>query len=431
MSGSVMAFGELSRFLETVRDWTLSNGVRALYRQRSGSSLATFQMWYKVGSRDEPVGRTGLSHLVEHMMFKDTDRTGPEEFSRIIQAQGGQANAFTTKDFTAYYVVMASDRIPLAMDLERDRMRGLKLREDHFLSEKKVVMEERRLRTETQPEAVLVEELEAVAFCSHPYRWPIIGWMEDIEGISLADVRSHWRAHYAAGNLLVVGISDVEPDSWLELLESRFGDLPVRKPRGHREIVEPPQRAERRVLVRRQAQVGVLALAYHVPRISHRDAPALEVLACLLGSGRSSRLYRRLVRQEGLALGVEVEYPLLSLSPGLFKILVRILPGGSLERAEGAVQEELERLCGPDPQLEGDLQRAKEHLERAFVLSLDSLMAQALLMAQYELCAGLKCLGEYLPGIRAVTPEAVREAVRRYLCGENRSTGWLVPSKRG
>lgn len=431
MSRPPMPAGELSAYLAGVHEWTLSNGIKALYRQRSGSSLATFQTWYKVGSRNEPVGLTGLSHLVEHMMFKGTERTAPEEFSRIIQAQGGQTNAFTTKDFTAYYVVMASDRIGVAMDLERDRMTGLRLRGEQFASEKMVVMEERRLRTETQPEAMLLEELEAIAFCSHPYRWPVIGWMEDLERISLADVRRHLRAHYVGGNLLMVGVGDMEPEKWLELLESHFGRMPGRRAPSCARVVEPPQRAERRVVVRRRAEVGVLAVAFHVPRIGHQDAQCLEVLACVLGSGRSSRFYRRLVRDEGLALDVQVEYPFLSLDPGLFMVVIRVLPGRSLERVEQAVEEELDRLRSGDPELEHDLQRARRQLERGLLLSLDSLMGQAILLAQYELCAGWRALGDYLPGIRAVSPGCIRDVASRYLVPENRSTGWLVPLGRG
>ena len=418
---------DIRHFLENVQERSLSGGVKALFRQRSSSSLVTFQVWYRVGSRNEQIGLTGLSHLVEHMMFKGTDRTGPEEFSRIIQAQGGQTNAFTTKDFTAYYAVMASERIGVAMDLERDRMKGLRLREDQFLREKKVVMEERRLRTETQPEAVLLEELEAVAFSSHPYRWPIIGWMEDIERASLADVRRHLRTHYIPGNLLIVGVGGLEPEKWWEMLESRFGDLPFGKGPAPLGLVEPEQRGERRVIVRREAQVGALAMGFHVPRAGHQDAPALEVLASLLGSGRSSRLYRRLVREEGLALGVEVDYPLLSLDPGLFLLLVRVLPGISLERAEKALEEELERIGSGDPDLGKDLERAKAQLDRSLVLSLDSLMAQALMLGQYELCVGWKYMGEYLARIREVDPGTIRDVVSRYLVSRNRTTGWLVP----
>lgn len=419
--------GDISVFLESVREGSLSNGIRFLFRQRSASPLVTFQVWYKVGSRNEPVGLTGISHLVEHMMFKGTDRTGPEEFSKIIQAHGGQTNAFTTKDFTAYYEIMASDKIHVAMDLERDRMKGLRLRKEHFLSEKKVVMEERRLRTETQPEAVLLEELEAVAFSSHPYRWPIIGWMEDLQRVTLKDVRRYLRSHYVAGNILMVGVGDMEPQRWWDMLEARFGDLPASKPLFPLQVVEPAQKAERRVVVRREAQVGVVAMGFHVPKVGHEQAPALDVLACLLGGGRSSRLYRRLVREEGLALGVDADYQLLSLDPGLFFIMVRVLPGKSLERAEKLVEEELAKIMEGDGNLETDVERAKEQLERNMVLSLDSIMTQALILAQYELCLSWKCIAQHLRGLKQVGSAQITRAVRSYFLPQNRTTGWLVP----
>jgi len=419
--------GELCGFLQSVREGSLSNGIRVLFRQRSVSPLVTFQVWYRVGSRNESVGSTGLSHLLEHMMFKGTDKTGPEEFSKIVQAHGGQTNAFTTKDFTAYYEIMASDRIHVAMDLERDRMKGLRLRSKDFLSEKKVVMEERRLRTETQPEAVLLEELEAAAFSSHPYRWPIIGWMEDLQNITLKDLRKYMRTHYVLGNILMVGVGDMEPQKWWDMLEARFGDLPAHKPCFQPQVVEPTQKAERRVVVRREAQVGLMAMGFHVPRLGDEQAPALDVLACLLGGGRSSRLYRRLVREEALALGVDADYRLLSLDPGLFLVMARILPGKSLERAEKLVEEELEKIIGKDQDLEKDLQRAKEQLERNLLLSLDSIMAQALILAQYELCGSWKYISHHLQGIKGVDSDSVSRAAKSYLTPANRTTGWLVP----
>ncbi len=422
--------GDISRFLESVQEGSLSNGIRVLFRQRSVSPLLTFQIWYKVGSRDESVGLTGLSHLLEHMMFKGTKNIAPEEFSRIIQAHGGQTNAFTTKDFTAYYEVMAADRIHVALDLERDRIKGLRWRRGEFLSEKKVVMEERRLRTETQPEAVLLEELEAAAYSSHPYRWPIIGWMQDIENITINDLRRYMRTHYVPENMLMVGVGDMEPQRWWDMLEHRFGDLPARKASFSPRVVEPLQKAERRVVVSRQTQVGVMAMGFHVPRLGHEQAPALDVLACLLGGGRSSRLYRRLVRQEELALGVEAEYQLLSLDPGLFFILVRVLPGRSLKRAEELVEEEIEKILTQDGNLEEDLQRVKGQMERNFILSMDSLMAQALTLAQYEFCLSWKSIPVHLRGLREVDSTSLARAARDYLFPQNRTTGWLVPEAR-
>lgn len=416
---------ELASFLSSIQETKLSNGSRALFRRRRGSPLATFQVWYKVGSRNEPVGKSGLSHLVEHMMFKGTKKMAPEEFSRIIQAQGGQTNAFTTKDFTAYYVVMAKEKIPFAMDLERERMTSLRLTSREFQIEKSVVMEERRLRTDTQPEANLLEELEAIAFTSHPYRWPVIGWMEDLEGLTLRDVKDHMKKYYVPSNLLFLGIGDMEPDEWFELLESRFGTIASGKTAPELTVREPPQKGERRTVLRRKAEVGMVAMGYHVPRVGNHDSIALEVLGCVLAGGKSSRLHCRLVQREALAVDVGCENPLLSLDPGLFTIVARVLPRHPLMRVEEAIVEEVEKLqCSG---IEADVARAKQTLRRALFLALDSLMSQAMIIAQWDLCGGWRNLGEYLSLIEEITPEKVREVARRYLLPENRSVGWLVP----
>jgi len=420
----------LEGFLGEIHEETLPNGIRFLFRRRKKSPLTTFHVWYRVGSRNEAVGRTGISHILEHMMFKGTDRVGPEEFSRIIQREGGQTNAFTTKDTTAYYAVLASERLTVALDLERDRMRNIRLRSRDFESERRVVMEERRLRTDTQPEAVLQEEVEAQAFHSHPYRWPIIGWMEDIEGITLSDVRRFRRTHYAPPNLFLVAVGNREPGEMLDLVSARFGDIPGGKPAPRVSVTEPGQRAHTRITLRREAQVPYLVMAHHVPRLGHPDGLPLEVLACVLATGRSARLYRRLVKEEALALHVEAENSLLSVDPSLFTIAARILPGESMERAEETILEEISHVAAGITTDE-ELARAKGQLEAALVFSLDSLMTQALLMAQCELCGGWRLLGDYLLGIRGVTLADISRVTRDYLSEENRTTGWLIPREGG
>jgi zinc protease len=416
--------------LKEIHETTLPNGMKLLVRARRKSSLATLQVWYKVGSRNEPVGRTGLSHLLEHMMFKGTVRVDPEEFSRLIQREGGQTNAFTTKDVTAYYVLIDKARISLPLTLERDRMCNLRLRSRDFSPERKVVMEERRLRTETQPEGNLLEEVEALAYQSHPYRWPVIGWMEDIQGVSVADVLRYRRKHYAPSNTLILAIGDFDPLQMMERMANHFGEISPGRPAPQLEVVEPPQRAQRRVVLKRDAKVPFLVMAHHAPRIGHQDAPALELLACLLAKGRSARLHRRLVREEQLVLNVGADYSLLSLDPGLFTLSARILPGRSIRATEEEMVQELGRL-GAGELGEDELRRAKRQLEARFVFLLDVLLHQAILLAEYEMCGGWRRLEEYLPGIRSVTKEDISKVVTRYLGEENRTVGWLVPAQGG
>ncbi len=420
----------LDTFLKETHEATLPNGMKLLVRRRRKSSLATLQVWYKAGSRNEPVGLTGISHLLEHMMFKGTDKVGPEEFSRIIQREGGQTNAFTTKDVTAYYVLIDGSRFSLALDLEKDRMCNLRMRSKGFSPERKVVMEERRLRTETQPEGMLMEEMEALAYQSHPYRWPVIGWMEDIRGISLADVRRHRRKHYVPSNTLIVAVGDLDPSQMLNSLATHFGEISPGTSLPELEVVEPPQRAERRVILRRDAKVPQVLMAHHTPQLGHSDAYALEVLACLLATGRSARLHRRLVREEQLALNVGADYSFLSVNPGLFTLSARVLPGRSIQAVEEAIGEELARLR-QGPLHENELGKAKRQLEVRFVFLLDALLNQAMLLAEYEMCGGWRLLENYLPGIRSVTEEDLRRVAAHYLGVENRTVGWLIPTQGG
>jgi zinc protease len=360
------------------------------------------------------------------MMFKGTSRVGPEEFSRIIQREGGQTNAFTTKDVTAYYAVLAAERIPLVLELERDRMLNLRLRAREFAPERAVVMEERCLRTETQPEAGLLEEVEALAYQAHPYRWPIVGWMEDLRTMELRHVRRYWKENYVPAHMLMVMIGDLHPEKMLDLLARHFEDIRACPSRQAVPNEEPVQGGERRVTVAGEARVPFLAMAFHVPRLGHEDAMALELLASLLAHGRSARLHRRLVREDRFTLDVDANYPLLSLDPGLFTITARILPGRSLAAVERAIDEELGRVAQGDVDEEA-LARAKTKLEASVVFGLDALLQQAILLARYELCGGWRGLSRYVPGIRGATRDDLRRVAQRYFCPENRTVGWLVP----
>jgi zinc protease len=415
---------------ERVFEKVLPNGLKILLLENTKAPVVTFQVWYRVGSRNERCDKTGLSHLLEHMMFKGTERIGPEAFSRIIQENGGNYNAFTSYDFTAYFENLSADRIQVALDLESDRMQNLVLREQDFQTERKVVMEERRLRTEDNPKSYLMEQLAATAFQRHPYRWPIIGWMEDLARLTLEDLKAYYTAYYNPANAFVVVVGDFKKDDLLPQIEKAFGSIPKGLAPNQDRDIDPPQRGERRLIVKREAQLPFLAMAFHVPNLLGSDSYVLEVIGALLSEGKSSRLYQSLVQEKRLALSAEADHSLLSRDPGLFLIAVEPLPGQEPHDVEETVEQELERLQ-EQPVGEHELEKAKNQLETSYIFGQDSLFFQAMLLARYEIAHTWRAIDDYVPSIRSVTPEDIRRVARRYLIADNRTVATLIPLPRG
>jgi zinc protease len=411
---------------DRVEETTLANGLKVIFLENHKVPVVTFQVWYRVGSRNEPWGKTGLSHMLEHMMFKGTDRFGPEEFSRRIQESGGNDNAFTSTDYTAYFTNISSDRIGVPLELEADRMQNLVLREEDFQTERMVIMEERRLRTEDNPQAYLQEQVIATAFQIQPYHWPIIGWMEDIRRFTLEDLRTYRRACYNPANAFLVVVGDFRKEDLLPVITNAFGSIPKGAPPDQMKSLEQPQRGERRVEVKKEARLPYLVMGYHVPNLHEPDSYVLEVIAGILGDGKSSRLYQRLVLEERLALSVEADNPLLSKDPGLFFVAVQPLPGKEMAAVEKALNREIERLQ-TEPVAERELEKAKNQAEAGFTYGQDSLFYQAMVLAQYEINGGWRKIDEYVPSIRKVTAEDILGVAKRYLVPHNRTTGILIP----
>lgn len=404
----------------------LPNGLKVLLLENHKAPLVTFQVWYRVGSRNEEWGKTGLSHVLEHMMFKGTEKVGPEQFSRIIQENGGDFNAFTSYDYTAYFENLASDRVQVAIDLEADRMQSLVLREEDFRTERMVVMEERRLRTEDNPQAFLIEQLMATAFQIHPYRWPIIGWMEDLARLTLEDLKDYYRTYYNPINAFLVVTGDFKKEELLPHIERAFGSIPRGAVPDQEKRKEPAQIGERRVLVKKEAQLPYLVMGYHVPTIRTSESYALEIIAAILSRGRSSRLYQSLVQEKRLVLRADADHSLLSRDPGLFYVAAEPLPGKEVAEVEKALEQEIERLQN-ELVGEEELEKAKNQLEAAFIYGQDSLFLQAILLAQYEITAGWKTIDDYIPSVRKVTSEDVKRIATRYLTQDNRTVAILVP----
>lgn len=364
--------------------------------------------------------------MLEHMMFKGTEKIGPEEFSRIIQENGGNNNAFTSRDYTAYFETLNSDRIQVAMDLESDRTQNLLLREEDFRTERLVVMEERRLRTDDSPIAFLHEQLEATAFQIQPYHWPIIGWMEDLVRLTLEDLKAYYKIYYNPVNAFLVVVGDFKKEDLLPKIEKAFGSVPKGTTPEQKKALDPPQSGERRVSVEKEAQLPYLAMGYRVPNLREPDSYVLEVIATILSGGKSSRLYQSLVREKRLVFSADADHSFLSRDPSLFYLTANPLPGKEVAEVEKALDQEVERLQ-KEPVAERELDKAKNQLESSFIYAQDSLFYQAMLLAQYEISLGWKAIDEYLPSIRKVSPEDIQRVAKRYLIPENRTIGTLIP----
>lgn len=415
-----------STYQERVREHRLDNGLKVLLLEDHKAPVVVFQVWYRVGSRNEELGKTGLSHLLEHLMFKGTDKRGPEEYSRIIQRNGGNENAFTDSDNTVYFATLASDRAAVVLDLESDRMVNLKFGDEQFHPEHQVVIEERRLRTEDNPVAALFELLSATAYVAHPYGWPIIGWMDDLRQATREDALEYYRRYYAPNNAFLVVAGDFDPTQMLSDIEKWFGPLPSRPEPPKVRAIEPEQKGERRAVLRRPAELPSVAIAYHVPNLKHPDAPALEVLSALLSDGKSSRLYDRLVYRKRLARVASAHYDFTQHDPGLFSLYAQPMPGKSAAELERALLAEVRDLQ-ERPVNEQELEKAKNSLEAGFLLAQDSLFYQALLLGQYEIADRWQRIDEYVPQVRAVSSDDVRRVARQYLTADNRTVATLEP----
>ena len=411
---------------DQVFETVLSNGLKVILLENHKAPLTTFQVWYRVGSRNEAWEKTGMSHMLEHMMFKGTEKFGPEEYSRIIQENGGNSNAFTSRDYTAYYATLNSDRVQVVMDLESDRMQNLVLREEDFKTERMVVMEERRLRTEDNPISYLHEQLEATAFQIQPYHWPIIGWMEDLARLTLEDLKTYYKTYYNPVNAFLVVVGDFKRENLLPKIEKAFGSIRKGVDPDQKKALEPEQTGERRVTLKKEAQLPYLAMGYRVPNLREPDSYALEVMATILSEGKSSRLHQSLVREKRLVFSADADYSLLSRDPSLFYLAANPLPGKDVAEIEKALDQEVERLR-KEPVGERELEKAKNQLEASFVFAQDSLFYQAMLLARYEISSGWRALDDYLPSIRKVSPEDIQRVAKRYLVPEYRTVGILVP----
>jgi zinc protease len=412
-------------------EFALDNGLKILVREDHRAPVVVSQIWYKVGSSYESSGMTGISHVLEHMMFKGTTDIGPGEFSRLIAANGGDENAFTSRDYTAYFQKLGKDRLEVSFRLEADRMRHLLLDQEELTKEIQVVIEERRLRTEDSPQGLTYEQFNAGAFVTSPYRNPTIGWMDDIKSLQIDDVQHWYQRWYAPNNAILVVVGDVDPQNVLELAKTYFGPLVPSELHEVKYTPEIPQHGERRIIVKAPAQLPYLIMGYKTPTLvtaaQSWEPYALEVLAGVLDSGDSARLSRDLVRGNPVAASVGADYSLTARLDDLFTLSANPAPGHSTTELEQALRAQIQRLC-EELVNEDELARVVAQVIAADVYQQDSMFYQGMRMGVLETTGlGWNALDDYVERIKAVTPQQIQDVARRYLTEDRLTVAVLDP----
>lgn len=413
-------------------EFLLGNGLKLVVREDHRAPTVVVQVWYKVGSSYEPDGLTGMSHALEHMMFKGTQKVPDGELSRIVALYGGEDNAFTTDDYTAYYQIYTADKLPLALELEADRMHGLVLKPKDFAQEIRVVMEERRLRTDDNPQALAMERFMALAWLTSPSRVPTVGWMRDLQSMTVEDLRHWYETWYAPNNATLVVAGDVDPLQVKKLADQYFAAIPARAlPRVQppRELPEP---GERRMMLHLPGKVPALYIGFNVPSLQTGqpgEAEALRMLAGVLDEGISARLETRLVREQGVAAAVASGYDAFARGDSLFMIRAVPAPGRSLDELEAALLAELEKLK-TEKIGSNELKRVYAGFLSGDVFERDSVQEQASTIGRLESVGLSWNTSETWPSsLQAASPEAVQAAAIQYLVPARRTVLRLAPTE--
>ncbi len=413
--------------------FTLANGMQVVVVSNRRAPVVTHMVWYKAGAADEPAGKSGVAHLLEHLMFKGTKRFPAGEFSRILARHGGRENAFTSPDYTGYYQTVAVDRLEMVMEMEADRMTNLVLDAGQMETERKVVIEERRSRTDNNPSGILREQVQAASYLNHPYGRPIIGWEHEIRGLTLADLRAYYERWYRPANAVLVVAGDITAAKLRPLAEKYYGAIPARPPVERVWPQEPPQKAARRIelkdpRVREPSwSRAFLAPSYSTGATEH--AYPLEVLAQILGGGATSRLYRRLVVEKQLMVSAGAGYSANNLGPSQFIFYGMPKPGNGIEAAEQAMEEEIAVLLTDGVTTE-EVARAKRILEADAIYARDSARAGAqALGAALAMGRTVEDVEAWPERIAAVTAEQVNAAARAVFRIRRSVTAVLLPGK--
>jgi zinc protease len=417
----------------------LDNGLMVLLKSVRTAPVATFWVWYRVGSRNEVPGITGISHWVEHMMFKGTPSLSKGEIMRLINRNGGVDNAFTSSDYTTYFELLPSDRIDLALRIESDRMVNALFDPAEVASERTVIISERE-GAENEPRFWLGEEVQALAFKVHPYHHDTIGWKTDLQTMTRDDLYAHYKTYYAPNNATIVAAGDFDTDEMLAKIEWHFGALPRGKDVPPVKVVEPLQEGERRVVLRRPGPAAYFHAAYHAPKATDPDYfPVFVLVGVLTGvggmsfsghgsPGRSSRLYRALV-ETGLAVDVDCGFRA-TIDPGTLDVAATVRPGVAIEKVERAIFAELDKIVTRRV-TEQELDKVIKQARSQFVYAQDGVMNIGGWLGQLELVASYKMYETFLGNLAKVTRDDVLRVAAKYLGETNRTVGWFVPTNDG
>ncbi len=409
----------------------LANGLRVIVKEDHRAPTAVQMVWYRVGSFDETDGKSGVAHALEHMMFKGTKKVGPGEFSKLVAAAGGRENAFTNLDYTAYFQLVPKGALPEVMSLEADRMANLAIRPKEFASEIKVVMEERRLRTDDSPQALVQENLNSVAFEASPYRRPVIGWMGDLEHMTWKDVRDWHRTWYTPNNAYVIIVGDVDHEAIFRLAEKYYGSIKARPLPERIPEDEPVQAGLKTVNVKAPAKLPYVAMAWKVPKLKDvdrdREPYALEALASILDGSDAARLSKDLVRGQKVAQSAGAGYDATVRGESLFVLDGQPAEGKTVAELQAALRGEIKRIAdeGVTPE---ELARVKTQIVASQIYKRDSMMAQAMEIGGFE-AAGFnwRDYDKLLEKVKSVTSEEVQAVAKKYFGDDTLTVAVLDP----
>jgi len=428
---ALLSAGALQIAQAEVFERTLANGLKVIVKEDHRAPVLVQQIWYKAGSMDEITGKTGIAHVLEHLMFKGTKKVPAGEFSRRIAAAGGRENAFTSYDYTAYFQQLHKSKLPLAMQLESDRMHNLNLTADDFAKEIKVVMEERRMRTDDDPHSLLQEKMMAMVYQEHPYHNPVIGWMSDLEALNVNDAKAWYKQWYAPNNATLVIAGDVNAKEVFKLAQRYYGGIPSQVLPVRRDFTEPAQVGIKHLVVKAPAELPQLVMSYHTPVVRKPAADwepyALEILAGVLDGSESARVNKHLVREQQIASAVGVGYDSYSRGPSVFMLEGTPSTGKTVADVEAALRQEIALLI-KDGVSQEELKRVKAQVRAGEVYKLDSVFYQAMQIGQMEsIGLGRKTLAIMLEKLQAVTAEQVQQVAATYLQDDNLTVAVLDP----
>ena len=412
-------------------EFRLANGLKLIVKEDHRAPTVVNMVWYRAGSIDELSGTTGVAHVLEHMMFKGTKKLKPGEFSKRVAELGGRDNAFTSKDYTAYHQQVERSRLAQVMALEADRMQNLTMDPAEFGKEIKVVMEERRLRTEDKPLSLLREALYATAFVASPYRHPVVGWMDDLQNMTAADALAWYQRWYAPNNAVVVIAGDVDPQQVLKLAEKYFGAIPPKTLPKTKPQQEPIQNGIRRVNVKAPAENPFLMMAYKVPRLldieKDEEPYALELLAAVLDGYDNARLPAKLVRTDRIANSVDAGYDGIGRGPTLFMLAGTPTKDSSVEKLEAALRAEVARIAQDGVSVQ-ELKRVKAQVIAGQVYKRDSVFGQAMEIGSVEL-SGIshKQIDRMIERLSSITPQQVQAVAQKYFSDDQLTVATLTP----